>query len=432
MMITRLLSYVLGPPPASAAPRAMATSDGGTVITTAAELEAALRAGANSSAGVAVTPSTSLRSAAVFRCVTLRAGLVATLPMQMKRRVSDKQRVDATDAPMWKVLNRRPNRWQKPAQFKRMLQAHVILRGEAFAYKVRNARGQVIGLVPLHPDRVLPEQNDDLSMRYTWTPKKGGQQVFTQDEILHLYTLTLDGIRGVTPLTYAREAIGTSLAMAQHGATVFKNGANVSGVLKHKKQLSPEAHSRLKADMEEFRSGGARDGATIILEDDMDYKTIGLAAKDAQWIEARNFSVVEVCMFFGVPPHMVGYTEGNTNLGSSIDTQTQSYLTFSAEDDFVMWEEGVNVDCLDEATEFDLYMRINRNALVRGDIKSRNQAYKDGLQWGYLSPDEVRELEDMDPRADGRGGIYYDPPNTAGGNPNGGSDGTQGNPARNG
>lgn len=404
-------SSLLGPPP-SASPRISAAADGGTLITTSAELEDALRTGNMSSTGVAVTPDSAMRTAAVFRCVTLRCGVIATLPGQVKRRIDDRTRENASDAPLWRVLNRRPNKWQKPAQFKRMMQAHVLLRGNAYALKVRNFRGEVTALIPLHPERVCVKQLDDMSIEYRWTKKNGQQVTFGQDDILHLFGLTLDGIVGVTPITYARESIGASLAMARHGGKVFQNGAAVSGALKHKKRLDPEVHARLKADMAEFRSGGSREGDTIILEDDMDYVQMGLAAKDAQWIEARNFSVVEICMFFGVLPHMVGHTEGNTKLGSSIEQQTQSAITFCFEDDLVMWEEGLTIDCLDEVREADLYVRFNRNALVKGDIKTRWESYVKALQWGVYSPNRVLELEDENPREGGD--IFYPPPNTAG------------------
>jgi HK97 family phage portal protein len=352
----------------------------------------------------------------------LRTTVAATLPMQIKRRVDDRTRTDATDAPMWGVLNRRPNKWQKPAQFKRMMQAHVMLRGNAYAHKVRDFRGRVVGLIPLHPDRVAAKQLDDLSMQYIWTRKDGRQVPFTQDEILHMFALTLDGVCGVTPLTYARETIGAGIAMTKHGGAMFRNGATMSGALKHPKTLTPEAHGRLTAGMQDFRSGGARDGETIILEEGMDYIRLGLSAEDAQWIQSRGFGVVEVCMLYGVQPHMIGYTEGNTKLGSSIEQQTQGAVTFGFEDDFVMWEEAVNVDCLHETLEADLYMRINRNALVRGDMKTRWGAYVQALQWGVFSPNHVLELEDENPREGGD--VYYDPPNTAGGqaDPFGGGD----------
>jgi HK97 family phage portal protein len=402
-------TVLLGAPPAS--PRAMAP-DGGVLITTPAELEEALRTGNVSASGQAVTPETAMRVGAVFRCVTLRSGVIATLPFQVKRRVDDRTRVNATDAPLWKVFNRRPNRWQKPHQFKRMMQAHVLVRGNAYALKVFNSRRQVIQLIPLHPDRVEVKQLDDLSLVYLWTRKDGRQMVFAQDEILHLYNLTLDGFRGVTPITYARETIGAALSMEQHGGKVFKNGANVASALKHPKKLSTEAYERLKADMADFRQGGAREGDTIILEEGMDFERMGMSLQDAAWIEGKNYSRVEIAMFFGVPPHMIGHTEGNTKLGSSIDGQTQSFLTFCVEDDLVMWEEGCTADCLNEDTEADLYTKFNRNGLVKGDIKTRGDFYVKMLMWGVYSPNRVLELEDENPREGGD--IFYPPPNTAG------------------
>jgi HK97 family phage portal protein len=404
-----LRSYLFGPlAPAPAAPRAMAVTPAeGVLITSPAELEAALRDGNLSSSGAAVTPETAMRVAVVYRCVSLISGVVATLPMQIKRRVDDRTRIDATDAPMWAVLNRRPNRWQKPAQFKRMLEAHVLLRGNAYALKVRDGRGRVSALIPLHPDRVRVEQLDDLSLRYTWTRKDGRQVTFGQDEILHLFKLTFDGFRGVTPITYARESIGAALTMERHGATVFKNGANVSSALKHPKKLTVEAHARLRSDMQEFRSGGARDGETIILEEGMDWVRMGMTAADAQWIEARKLSRSDIGMVFGVPPHMYGDTEKSTSWGTGIEQQTQGFVTFGVEDDFTMWEEGVTADCLDATVDTGLYMRINRGALIKGDLKTRYAAYQIGRNGGWLSKNDIRGLEDMNPI---EGGDDYDAP----------------------
>lgn len=400
-------------PPVAALPRA-SVPDGGILIETPSQLEEALRTGNVTTSGAVVTPATAMRNAAVFRCVSLPAGIVATVPMQVKRRMSDNVRHDATDAPIWRVLNRRPNRWQKPAAFKRMMHTHVGLRGNGYAMKVRNAAGEVVELIPLHPDRVQTRQRTDLSVVHIWQRPTGGQLVLRDDEVMHLYKLTLDGVTGVTPLTFAREAVGEALAMSRHGASVFKRGANVSGALKHPGKLSEEAFARLKEGMADFRAGGDREGETIVLEEGLDYTAVGMNMADSQWIEGRNFSRTEIAMFYGIPPHLIGHTEGNTQLGSSIEQQTQGYLSFGLEDDFTMWEEGVNVDCLDRPGDEDLYMRVNRNALVRGDFAARTAGYVRALQWGWMSPDEVRELEDMNPRPDGDGGKYYDPPNTAG------------------
>lgn len=406
----RFLSWFpQGWPSYAPAPQA-AAGDGGTIATTPAEIEALLRHGESSVRG-----ANALATPAVYGCVRILSGTAANLPFDVKRRLTSGERVDATETPLWRVLKRKPNRWQKPAQFKRMMQAHVLLRGNAYALKVLNTRGEVMELLPLDPDRMVVKQADDLTLTYEWTTKKGGLVTFRQEEILHLYGLTLDGYRGVTPLTYARETLEGATAMRRHGNAVFRNGANVTGALSTEKSLSDTARERLKASLEEFRSGGAREGKAIILEEGLKYQTMALTAEDAQWIEAQNFSRVEICMFFGVPPHKIGHTEGNTQLGSSIAAQGQDFTTYALEDYLTMWEEALTADCLDERRQADLYVRINRAALVRGDFAARWDGYVKALQWGVFSPNEIRALEDENPRADGD--IYYQPPNTAGSGP---------------
>jgi HK97 family phage portal protein len=388
-----------------------------TLITTPAELEQVIRQGNLSAAGQAVTDVTAMRVAAVFACVRIIAGAVANMPLGIKRRIDDRTRADATDHPLWRVFHVRPNRWQKPAQFVRMMQAHLLLRGNAFAFIGRDFRGRVTSLIPLHPDRVKVTQRDDLSLEYVWTRKDGRQITFEQGEILHLVGLSLDGVNGLSVIAYARETIGLSLAMEQHGSAVFKNGANVSGALKLPagKKLTPEQGEALKGQFDEFRSGGAREGKVILLEDGLEFSQMALNAEDAQWLQARSFSRSDIAMFFGVPPHMIGDTEKSTSWGTGLETQGQGFVTYTLEDHLTMWEQALNADCLDLDKEPDLYARFNRSALVRGDLAARWGAYVKGLQWGVYSPDEVRAMEDQNPRADGAGGIYYDPPNTAGG-----------------
>lgn len=395
---------------------------GGITISTPAELEEALRTGNVTASGATVTPDTAMRVAAVYACVRVRSGIVANMPLHIKRRLDDKTREDATDHPVWRLMRRRPNRWQTPAQFKRMMQTHLILRGNAYAMIV-SSRGLPLELIPLHPDRVECKQNDDLSLVYIYTRKDGRKIELKQAEVFHLVGLTLDGVHGVSAIAYARETIGLSLAQEEHGATVFKNGARVSIVLKHPQKLGPEGIENLRTSLDEFRAGGEKEGKALILEEGMDTAPLAMTAEDAQWIESRKFSRTDIAMFLGVPPHMIGDTEKNTSWGTGIESQTQGFITFSAEDDLTLWEETINRDLIGDDTE--VYARFNRAALVRGDIKARWEAYVKALQWGVYNPDEVRALEDMNPRTDGKGGQYYDPPNTAGGDKTGKDDGDE-------
>ncbi len=387
------------------------------LISSPADLEKAIREGSTSASGQSVTDETAMRVAAVYACVRIIAGAVANMPIGIKRRVDDRTRLDATDHSLWQVFHRRPNRWQKPAQFKRMMQAHVLLRGNAYALKTRGLGGRVIALTPLHPDRMKVRQRDDMQLEYLFTRKDGKRIPFEQDEILHLCGLTLDGVTGLSVIAYARESIGLSIAMERHGSTVFKNGANVSGALEmpEGRTLDPEQSANLRAEFDEFRSGGNRDGKVIVLEDGLKFHQMALNSEDAQWLEGRRFSRSDIAMFFGVPPHMIGDTDKSTSWGTGIEAQSQGFVTYTLEDHLTMWEEALTTDCLDPERDRDIYARFNRNALVRGDLKARWDAHTKGLQWGVFSPDEVRAMEDENPRQDGEGGVYYDPPNTAGG-----------------
>jgi HK97 family phage portal protein len=384
-------------------------SGGGVLITTSAELEQFLKGGAATRSGAIVNADTAMRQGAVYACVRLLAGPPATLPLAIKRRVDERTRQDASDTEVWKVLNRKPNVWQKPHQFKRMMMAHVLLRGNGIALKVMS-RGNLQQLIPLDPDRVDIRQNDDLTLRFEYTRKDGGREIFQQKEIFHLFGLTLNGFSGVTPITYARETIGLALAQEDYGASTFKNGIRASGILTSDQKLSNDARTNLKASLDDYRNGGDSEGKFLILEEGLKPSDLKMSAQDAQWIEARKLSRSDIAMFFGVPPSMIGDNSGSdSNWGTGLEQKANGFVTFTLEDYLTMWEEGITIDLNSDPS---IYARYNRAALVKGDITTRWNAYVKGLQWGVWSPNEVRALEDQNPR-DG-GDIYYPPPNTAG------------------
>jgi HK97 family phage portal protein len=395
----------------SVAPRnAVQDSGGGVLINTSEELERYLQDGQATKSGAVVTADTALRQGAVYACVRLLSGPPATLPLHIKKRIDARTREDASDGDLWHLWNRNPNGWMKPHQFKRMLMAHVLLRGNACCLKV-SSRNRVISLIPLDPDRTEIKQNDDLSLRFEYQRKNGGKTVFTQKEIFHLYGLTLNGFSGVTPITYARETIGLAMAQEDHGAKTFKNGTRAGGALQHPNKLSPEAYDRLKGSIDEFRSGGVQEGRDLILEEGMTYNKMSMTSQDAQWIDSRKLSRSDIAMFFGVPPSMIGDNSGSdSNWGTGLEQKANGFVTFTLEDYLTMFEEGITIDLNDDPS---IYAKYNRAALVKGDIKARWDSYVKGLQWGVWSPNEVRALEDQNPREGGD--IYYPPPNTAGG-----------------
>lgn len=404
-ILTRLAGLFGRKAAASAGPRADA---GGVVIQSLADLVSGH--GYLASSGVPVTPDSAMRVAAVSACVRILCGPPANLPLDIKRRLADGSRLDAEDEPAALLLSRRPNGWQTPTQFKRMMQAHLLLRGNAYAMIVRSGV-RPVALLPLNPDRVEIRQGDDLTVTFRYQRPRGGVVDFPRHEILHLTGLTLDGLRGVSILTFAREAIGEAIAMSSYGGALFQNGARPSGILTHPGRLGPEGVESLRASLEQFRGGGEKEGRALILEEDMKYLQVSLSSVDAQWIESRRFTRTDIAMFFGVPPHMIGDVDKTTSFGTGIDSQTQGFVTFSAEDWLTIWEETIRRDLIG-VDRPEVYARFNRAALVRGDIRARWDSYVKALQWGVLSPNEIRALEDLNPRAGGN--VFYPPPNMTG------------------
>lgn len=383
---------------------------GGAVITTQAELEAYMQAGRETASGATVTPDSAMRTAVIYGSVRLITGAIGNTPLQLKRRVDARTREDASDDPLARILCRPRKGRLTPSAFRRMLTAHLILRGNGYALIVRSSvSGRVLDLIPLHPDRVKVEQRDDLSLVYTYTRKNGRQIVIPQEDMFHLLGLTLDGYRGVTPITYAREAIGMALTTERHGAAVFANGAALGLHISHPNKIGGEAKDHLRDSLELYR-GSENAGKSIVTEEGVSISRIGMTAEDAQYIETRKFTRTELEMFLGVPGFMLGDTEKSTSWGTGLEQQRSGFVAYTLEDYFTAWEETIARDLLPE--DGDLFCRFNRSAVVRGDLKARWDAYVKALQWGVYSPNKVLELEDENPREGGD--VFYPPPNTAG------------------
>lgn len=388
-------------------------ADGGVIINTPDDLARYLKSGSLTESGALVTPDTAMRNATAFACGRIISGAVANMPLQIKRRIDDRTREDATDHPLWQLLTRKPNDWMTPSAFRRLMTMHVLFRGNAYALKARAADGRVLSLTPMDPDRVRVEHGQDDTIDYVYQRRSGGEIRLAQRDVFHLVGLTLDGILGVSVISYARETIGMALTTERHGSTMFRNGTHLGGMLEHPGELSAEAYERLKTSLEDYR-GAENAGKNLILEEGMKFSKLGMTSEDAQYIETRKFSRTDIAMFFGVPPHMIGDTEKSTSWGTGIEQQSLGFVAYTLEDWLTTWEQTIARDLI--GNDPTLYARFNRAALVRGDIKTRWEAHVKALQWGVASPNEVRATEDMNPREGGD--IYYPPPNTAGGGSN--------------
>jgi HK97 family phage portal protein len=395
-----------------------AAGDGGVTLTDLTSDEALqfFRGGLTTSSGAVITTESAMRVAVAYRCTHIIAGACGNLPIDLYRRESETVRNPAKAHPLRAILQR-PNGWQTSSEFRKMLTAHAVLKGNGYAIKITSA-GRLLALWPLkNPDRMEVKQ-DPLTMRlkYRWQRDDGSFLDLDQADVLHLRGLTLDGIKGVGVVAHARQALGLALQGEEAAARTFKQGVIAGLVFTKTGTLSDEAFDRLKSQIEENNAGAENARKALILEDDLKVDGSLMSAEDLQFLESRQFARSDVGMFFGVPPHMYGDTEKATSWGSGIEAQQIGFVTFTANDWFVMWEEALARDLLTPAEiAGGLYFRLQRQALLRGDTKARSDHYARGLQWGWMSPDEVRAMEDMNPRTDGEGGQYYDPPNTAGG-----------------
>lgn len=346
-----------------------------------------------------VTDEGAMRVAAAYRCTTLISGAVATMPLSLKRRLPDGSREDASDHPLFNVLRRRPNQWQTPSQFKRYLQLQLLHRGAGFAMIARSG-SRIVGLIPLAEQRMKVRQLDDMTLAYRYTPKNGMPIDLSQREVMHLVGHTLDGVNGMSVLGAARDAIGIGSDMQTHSRALFRNGTRVDGTLTHPGELGDEAQIRLRDNLETYR-GTDNAGKLLILEEGMKYERMGMSMADAQFVEQSGYNRAEIAMFFGVPPHMIGHTSNTTSWGTGIEQQSLGFVTYTLQDWLTTWEETIARDLIDARTESDLFPWFNQAGLVRGDLKTRTDAYSKYRQWGIFDINEIRRWENENARDGG-------------------------------
>lgn len=355
-------------------------------------------AGANSVSGQPVTPDTAMRVAAVFACVRVISESVAQLPLILYRQLADgKER--AKDHPLYRILHTRPNRWQTPYEFKRMLTGHAVLRGNGYAAIVSTNGAAVSELIPLHPDRVRPYWYNG-APAYEYTPVDGPVRYIMNSEMLHLRGYSDDGLVGLNPITLHREAVGLALATEDHGARLFSNGVRPSGVLKMAGHLKDdETRKRFKQSFREAYAGSTKSGETLLLEDGLEWSQVGMTSEDAQFLETRQFQRSEIASIFRVPPHKIGDLSRSTN--NNIEDQSKSFIEDTLGPWITGFEQAITRDLIEESLQEELFAEYVLEALLRGNIEARYKAYATGRQWGWLSPNDIRKKENMNPIDDG-------------------------------
>jgi HK97 family phage portal protein len=361
------------------------------------ELERILRAqfGGATRSGTSVTPETALGVGAVFACVRVLSEDVAKLPLILHRRREDGGKERAVDHPLYALMHDRPNSYQTAFEFREMMQAHLALRGNAFAFVTR-VGGQVRELLPIAPDRVRPKIDDQWNVTYEVRtgPTPRDTQTFTPRDVLHLRGLATDGLVGLSPVTLAREAIGLSMAAEQHGARFFKNGAKPGLVVTHPGELSDTGSKNLRESIEAAASGD-NVFRLLLLEEDMKATVVGLNHTDAQYIESRKFQIPEVARWYRMPLHKIQDLDRSTN--NNIEEQSRAYLTDTLDPWLTRWKQRLNESLLSPVERKEYFFDFLTEALLRGDTKNRYDAYHQAIQDGWMSRNEVRVRENLNP-----------------------------------
>lgn len=355
--------------------------------------------------GKRVSPQLAMQLTAVFGCVRVLAESVGMLPCSLYEQL-DRGSKKAIKERLYKLLSVKPNGYMTPQEFWELLIACLCLRGNFFAYKVM-ALGEVVELLPLDPGSVVAKLNSQWEPVYQVTFPDGSSDTLSQKEIWHVRIFTLDGLNGLSPIAYARQAIGLGMATEEHGSRLFSNGAVTSGVLETDQTLSDEAFNRLKADFEDRHQGLANAHKPMILEMGLKWNQISLSAEDAQFLETRKFQLEEICRIFRVPMHLVQNTDRATF--NNIENLGIGFINYSLVPYLTRIEQRINLGLVKASKQGQLYAKFNVGALLRGDMKSRFEAYATAINWGMYSPNDCLELEDRNPRPGGD--VYLTPMN---------------------
>jgi|SRR5262245_515972 len=342
----------------------------------------------DTAAGVTVTEESALAFSAVYGCVKRLAESIGSLPLPVYRRVGRGKTRDWNN-PLYRLLHDQPNPEMTAKQYRQAVVTSMALWGNSYSFIERNLLGEVRGLWPLNPAQVEVDRNSQNQLIYVW---RHGKRVFSADDILHPRLFSLDGIVGLSPISQAREAVALGLAEQEYGARLFSNDARPGGVLEHPGRLDDEIHDRIKRSWEDAHRGLSQAHRIAILEEGMKWTQVGMPAKDAEFLASRKFSVIEVCRFYSMPPHMIQDLERSTN--NNIEHQGIEFVTYT----LMPWTVEIEQEFTRKlAPNSNVFAEFMLQGLLRGDTKSRYDAYAVGRQWGWLSVNDIREFENMNP-----------------------------------
>lgn len=352
-----------------------------------------------SSSGKPVNERSAMQMTAVYSCVRILAEAVAGLPLHVYRYNDSGGKEKALTHPLYRLLHDEPNPEMTSFAFRETLMGHLLLWGNAYAQIIRNGKGEVIALYPLMPNKMTVDRDVNGRLYYLYlrtsedSPADIGNQVYLPpSDVLHIPGLGFDGLVGYSPIAMAKNAIGMAIACEEYGAKFFANGASPGGVLEHPGVVKDPA--RVRESWNTVYQGSGNAHKIAVLEEGMKYQAIGISPEQAQFLETRKFQINEIARIFRIPPHMVGDLEKSSF--SNIEQQSLEFVKYTLDPWIVRWEQSITRRLFLESEKPTCFVRFNLDGLLRGDYQSRMNGYATARQNGWMSANDIRELENLD------------------------------------
>ena len=360
--------------------------------------------------GKAVTERSAMQMTAVYSCVRILAEAVAGLPLNLYHYTGDGGKEKAIGHPLYLLLHDEPNPEMSSFVFRETLMTHLLLWGNAYAQIIRNGKGEVVALYPLMPNKMTVDRDERGQLYYSYQRSndeaptmKGNTIILRPSDVLHIPGLGFDGLVGYSPIAMAKNAIGMAIACEEYGAKFFANGAAPGGVLEHPGTIKDP--QRVRESWQSTFGGSGNANKIAVLEEGMKYTPIGISPEQAQFLETRKFQINEIARIFRVPPHMVGDLEKSSF--SNIEQQSLEFVKYTLDPWVVRWEQSITRALLTQTEKARYFVKFNLEGLLRGDYESRMNGYATARQNGWMSANDIRELENLDRIPAEEGGDLY-------------------------
>ena len=347
----------------------------------------------NSRAGVSVNVDSALKVSTVFACLRVLADGIAQVPLKVYREKADGSKELAKDHPAYRLLSRRPNEWMTSFEFRQVMMFHAVLLGNGCAY-IGRIRGVPRELIPLVPGSYTIEQASDYTLTYRLTDRGGRTTVLPREDVFHLRGPSWTGAAGLDALQVAREAVGLAIATEETHAALHANGTQPGGVLSVKGSLDDAARARLKESWAQYQGGLANRFKTAVLDMDSTWTPLGMKGVDAEHLDTRRFQIEEICRDLKVFPQMVGYADKTATFASA-EAFFLAHVIHTLNPWIENWEQSLARDLF--PNEDDIVAKFSMQGLLRGDNTARATFYASGITNGWLTRNEARRLEDLNP-----------------------------------